>query len=343
MNTPSPQPVESAAPQPPSPQPVESAAPKPPSRRSLWILLAISLVAVLAVLWLVFRPDQVETEKIEVLLEGDAATAAGVYKHDVVDAVGRRDVKAEVGRRYRVRIDDESDKGAAGIAKIGGLVTFVSGARRGEIVIVEVTRVKRSVAEAVRIKTLETVPVSERTRAAPVERSADMPPDPVSVGGRYSGTAKELGKAGDGIIRVEGKVVFVEGARVGERVAFEVTENLGRFARGRVVEAAAGEAPAPVAAEKPVVDSTPLNGASARADDVKAGRVFDVTITEADRRQPDRDGVTKIDGLVIFVVGGRPDQRVRIRIVERMTRFARAEVISRLESATSAPAPEGGP
>ena len=261
----------------------------------------------------------------------------------MVDAVSRRDVKAEVGRRYRVLIDDESDAGASGVAKIGGLVTFVSGARRGEIAIVEITRVKRSVAEAVRIKTLETVPVSELRRAPPVERPAGAGPDPVQVGGVYSGAAKELGKEGDGIIRVQGKVVFVQGAAVGQPVQFEVTENLGRFARGRVVQGAVPAAPEAAPAAPAAADSTPVSGDSASSDDVQAGRVFDVAITEADRRQPDRDGVTKIDGLVVFVAGARPDEKVRIRVVQRMPRFARAEVIGRPDTLTAAPAPEGGP
>jgi predicted RNA-binding protein with TRAM domain len=334
MNTP-------ATPDTPSAEP---AAPRPPSRRSLWILLVISLVAVLAVLWLIFRPDREETETIEAVLEGEAAAAAKVYRQEVVDAVGRRDVVAEVGRRYRVRIEDESKEGTAGVAKLGGLVTFVSGASKGEIAVIEVTRVKRSVAEAVLIKSVGTIPASELSSGrAPVERSADMPPDPIRVGILYTGTAKELGKEGDGIIRVQGKVVFVQGARIGERVQFEVTENLGRFARGRVVGAATAGAPEAVPAAAPAGDGSPVSGESASAADVQAGRVFDVTITEADRRQPDRDGVSKIDGLVVFVAGGRPDQRVRIRIIERMTRFARAEVVSRLEFPTSSPAPEGGP
>ncbi|MBP7828747.1 MAG: TRAM domain-containing protein [Kiritimatiellae bacterium] len=315
---------------------------------SLWILLVVSLVAVLAVLWLALKPDNEETEVIEVVVSEDPSTA-GVYRHEIVDAVDRFDVKAEVGRRYRVLIDDESDEGASGVAKIGGLVTFVSGGRRGEIAIVEVTRVKRSVAEAVLIKKLETVPLSDLRPVASRGRSsegrpADGRPDPVEVGRLYSGAAQELGKEGDGIIRVQGKVIFVQGAAVGQTVQFEVTENLGRFARGRVVEGAAGSATpaAEAAAPAPVVDEKPVDGDSARAEDVVAGRVFDVTITEADRRSPDRDGVAKIGGLVVFVSGGRPDQRVRVRIVQRMARFARAEVIG-APVTVSAPAPQGGP
>lgn len=326
-------------------RPVDTTATRPPSRMSLWILLIVSLVAVLAVLWLVFRPTRDETEVIEQVLEGEAATAANVYKQEVVDATGREIVAAMVGRRYRVRIEDESKEGTAGVAKLGGLVTFVSGARKGEIAVIEVTRVKRSVAEAVLIKTVGTIPASEmRQSRTPVERSADMPPDPVQVGGVYTGMAKEVGKEGDGIVRVQGKVIFVQGARVGERVKFEVTENVGRFARGRVVEGAVVAAtPGGVtAAPPPVVDDTPMNGDAARADDVVAGRIFDVMITEADRRSPDRDGVAKIDGLVVFVSGGRPDQRARIRIVQRTPRFARAEVLG-APVTVSGPAPEGGP
>lgn len=317
---------------------LQPSAISPPFRRNtLWLLLVLSLLAAATVAWLVFRPERGETEVIETLLEGEAALAADIYRHEVVDAVNRRDVKALVGRRYRVRITDESDEGAAGVAKIGGLVTFVSGARKGETVVIEITRVKRNVAEAVRIRGLESVAASDSAKS---RRSADSPTNALQVGDVYSGVAKELGKEGNGVIWVEGKVVFVQGARLGEHVQFEITENRKRFARGRVID----QAPVPEEISAGATATAPVSGETARAEEVQPGRIFDVMVTEADRKNPEHDGVTRIGGLVVFVAGGRPDERVRIRIRKRMTTFAFADVLERLGPETSQPAawpPEG--
>ncbi|HOW98708.1 MAG TPA: TRAM domain-containing protein [Kiritimatiellia bacterium] len=193
---------------------------------------------------------------------------------------------------------------------------------------------------AVRVET--PAPVAAGTPAAVPAAAPVVAPvtaasagEPLRVGGRYSGVVEDVGKQGDGIVKVQGKVVFVTGGRKGDRVEFEVTENLDRFARGRVVGMAAAAAPAAAAA----ADAPPVDGATATAEEVQPGRVFDVMISEADRRAPDRDGVAKIGGLVVFVSNARPDERVRIRVVQRMTRFARAEVIARPDAAASEAAP----
>lgn len=210
--------------------------------------------------------------------------------------------------------------GALALAAVAGLILAKS-------------RKKPVAIPAVRVETpapAATKPPASAPGLAPVAKPAVGPAapaagDPLRVGGRYAGVVEDVGKQGDGIVKVGGKVVFVTGARKGDRVEFEIIENRERSARGRVVGMAAAAAPAAPA----VVDATPADGASAKAEEVQPGRVFDVMISEADRRAPDRDGVAKIDGLVVFVPNSRPDERVRIRVVQRMTRFARAEVVSR--------------
>ncbi len=211
-----------------------------PARANPLLLLAISLLALALVVALALFPKQEGHEVIEEVLEGPAAESLGVYRGEIVDAVGRRDVTAVEGRRYRVRVEDESKDSAAGVARIGGLVTFVNGARKGEILVVEVTRIKRSTAEAV---------IVQRT-----EEEAGRPPE-----------------------------------------------------------------------------AKPARGKSSSADEVQAGRVFDVTVDDRDRKDPEHDGVAHIGGLVVFVPGTQPGDRVRIRITERRPRFAFSQVIERLE------------
>lgn len=288
------------------------------SRAWLWTLLALSATTAAVTLWIVRHTGPPEVEVVEQVLEGEEALAAGVYRHEVIDAITRRRVTALEGRRYRVRIEEDAG-GSAGIARIGGLVTFVSGARKGEVCIAEVTRVKKTVAEAVRIRTES--PADDRDLADPLTEARRD--DPVRVGGIYTGYVAAVGQEGDGIVRVNGKVVFVSDVTVGEQIRFRVVENLDRFARGVRI--------GPQSEQPPANPSQVLDGRTASAADVQEGRLFDVLIEEADRLAPERDGVTRIDGLVVFVSGARPDEHARIRIVRRFPRFARAEVVQKLQ------------
>jgi len=57
---------------------------------------------------------------------------------------------------------------------------------------------------------------------------------------------------------------------------------------------------------------------------VEVGKEYNVTITETSRRG---DGVAKIDGFVIFVVGGKPGEQARIKITQVGPRFANGEKV----------------
>jgi predicted RNA-binding protein with TRAM domain len=170
----------------------------------------------------------------------------------------------------------------------------------------------------------------------------------VEVGRLYRGRITDLGKKGDGIARIDGLVVFVTGVSKDDYVVFRVTELAERFARAEFVAHAqpgeageAGKADAGKPAAKPKRESVTneLTG-KAKADDVQAGAVFNVEVAEPDRKNPEDNGVARIDGLVVFVPGTHVGDRVQIRITERKARFAFSEVVGPAE-AESEEKPDG--
>jgi len=69
-------------------------------------------------------------------------------------------------------------------------------------------------------------------------------------------------------------------------------------------------------------------GGGRRFDDrpkpVETGKEYDVSITEISRKG---DGITRIDGFVIFVKGGQVGQNAKIKVTQVGGRFATAEVV----------------
>src|SRR4029077_18713825 len=69
-------------------------------------------------------------------------------------------------------------------------------------------------------------------------------------------------------------------------------------------------------------------GGGRRFDDrpkpVESGKEYDVSITEISRKG---DGITRIDGFVIFVKGGQIGQNAKIKVTQVGGRFATAEVV----------------
>jgi predicted RNA-binding protein with TRAM domain len=61
---------------------------------------------------------------------------------------------------------------------------------------------------------------------------------------------------------------------------------------------------------------------------VEIGKEYDVEIEETSRRG---EGITRIEGLVIFVPKTKPGDKVRIKITNVSRRFAEAEVIGEAE------------
>src|SRR5712692_9006757 len=69
-----------------------------------------------------------------------------------------------------------------------------------------------------------------------------MGPKPVEVGKEYDVEITELSRRGDGVAKVQGFVIFVQGAKVGQRVKIKVDRIGPRFASASVVGGASPEA-----------------------------------------------------------------------------------------------------
>src|SRR5467141_5147600 len=69
-------------------------------------------------------------------------------------------------------------------------------------------------------------------------------------------------------------------------------------------------------------------GGGRRFDDrpkpVETGKEYDVSITEISRKG---DGITRVEGFVIFVKGGQIGQNAKIKITQAGGRFATADVV----------------
>lgn len=390
------------------PKPSVSSTDGPP-RSALLLLLLICLAGVAVVVYLVMRPAEEMQETIISVVDVESPADVDLNVLDVIDTLETPDVQAVQGQRYKVLVVDEAREGASGIARIGGLVTFVPGTQRGDVVVIEVTRLRRTTADATVVERVASdVPVPGRPdRAPPPERPVsemvgqiyrgtitdvgqegdgvthvdgkvvfvegaargehvefriveDMgrfaraevvsksptpfderpAPQPVPdvdedsmVGQVFRGTVREMGRQGDGIVRVNGKVVFVEGAQMGQHVEFRVVEDRGRYARA-VIVSVSDEPYEPV----PAVEPRPVRAPEPQRDrvEVEVGNEFVVTVTDRDRRRPNVNGVARINGLVVFVPDTQPGDRVRIRITERRPRSANAMVLERLPSEDNA-------
>jgi predicted RNA-binding protein with TRAM domain len=60
-------------------------------------------------------------------------------------------------------------------------------------------------------------------------------PKPVEMGKEYEVEISEISKRGDGIARVQGFVIFVEGAKAGQKTKIRITSIGDRFAKAEVV------------------------------------------------------------------------------------------------------------
>jgi predicted RNA-binding protein with TRAM domain len=72
---------------------------------------------------------------------------------------------------------------------------------------------------------------------------------------------------------------------------------------------------------------------------VEVGKEYNVSISEISRRG---DGLTRIEGFVVFVPGTQRGQNVRIKITQVSERFASGQVVQSSEKpAVSTPEPTG--
>ncbi len=64
---------------------------------------------------------------------------------------------------------------------------------------------------------------------------------------------------------------------------------------------------------------------------VELGKEYDVEIEETSRRG---EGITRIEGLVVFVPNGKPGDKLRIKITNIGRKFAEAEAVGATEETT---------
>jgi predicted RNA-binding protein with TRAM domain len=68
---------------------------------------------------------------------------------------------------------------------------------------------------------------------------------------------------------------------------------------------------------------------------VEVGKEYDVEIEETSRRG---EGITRIEGLVVFVPNTKPGDKLRIKVTSIGRRFAEAEVIGAATESAEEPA-----
>ena len=126
-----------------------------------------------------------------------------------------------------------------------------------------------------------------------------------------------------GIAHLGGRAVFIPDARRGQTVLAEVTR-----VRERVVDAVltavVGQVDMPPKPPRPVWKPKPGDPTA----DIVKGAVLDVVLTEASGKNPDKEAIARVAGLVV-VVQGVPStsvgERINVRITDRRERIAFAE------------------
>lgn len=306
----------------------------------LLALLLLTVAATGAVVYLALRPRDKAAEVVVSKIEPQAATELKINTQQAVDATRGVSEKPELGRRYRVRIDSESREGTEGIARVGGQVVFVQGGRPGQDVLIEITRLRKTTAEAVIVgdagAPVAAASVPAVAPSAPAPRPEAAPTAVPTDAQIYTGTVVFVGKYGDGLVKANGESVYVPGVQKGDRISFIITEKRERFSAGQLVsklepmaESALPDHREPRSTSNRVIET--------KAPQIQPGQEYEINITEKERRNPDQAGVGRVEGLVVIVAGTKPGDRVKVRITERKPTLAFAEVVERLESAPAAP------
>ncbi len=294
-------------------------------------LILLPLLGIALVVAAIFATRSKEKSAVAVVVtEGQAGV--DINTGTIIDATATdQPILPRVGYRYKVFVDDESDDRSSGIAKIGGRATFISGARRGQTAIVDVTRVRERVVDANIIKVLSEVSLPPKApRAAFVPQPGDtaahvIPGAEMDV---IITEASERNPTTEGVAKVGGLVVFVNGATtIGERVNVRITDRKERLAFAEPTGKPAGTDPLPTyaaPARAPRAAFIPPPGDSTAH--VVPGAEMDVIVSEPSDKNPAGEGIARIGGLVVSVKGVTTiGERVNVRITERLERIAFAE------------------
>jgi predicted RNA-binding protein with TRAM domain len=96
------------------------------------------------------------------------------------------------------------------------------------------------------------------------DRGGDDAPKPVKVGEEYDVEITEVGSKGDGICRIKNFVVFINGAKQGEKVKVKITGVMSRFATAEKV----GEASGNLASDTAATETEPKSAGADEAGEV---------------------------------------------------------------------------
>lgn len=296
---------------------------------ALVLLPIVGIALIFATIWLVKPEEKAVIEKV-------STDAAHINTGEVIDATipGAR-VAARVGYRYKIFLDDESDDRSSGVGRIGGLITFVPEAKRGQTVIADVTRVRERVADAVLVQVVADQKLPPKVKESYVPPEGDATAN-VVPGAEFDVVISEASSKNpdtEGVTRIKGLIVFVQGATtIGERVNVRITDRAERMAFAELTGKAAGEAPLASGgpqARRPRDDAP--RSYTPNADDpaghVVPGAVLRLKIVEDSKNNPGKEGVARVRGLVVFVKGATTiGETVNVRITERRERAASGEV-----------------
>jgi len=269
---------------------------------SMFLVLGATVAAIL---YLVFTSGNNNREIIlgEKVIKKVPTSEKDINIGQIIDATEKKDIKAKEGYRYKVFIQELSREGTAGIARIGGMITFVSNVKKGDVAIVQVTRVSRTTANAELIKIV---------KAAEIKKNKNE--NEVKVGNIYDVVIEQKSRKNpdkDGVAKINGLVVFVAGTQPSDKVKIRIIEKRDRFAVGQVIEKEEETGKTEKIEKK----------------EVEVGDKYFVTIEQKDRKVPDKNGVVRINGLVVFVPDTQPGDKVEILITERRNKFAKAKKI----------------
>lgn len=95
----------------------------------------------------------------------------------------------------------------------------------------------------------------------------DNKPKPVKVGEEYDVEITDVGAKGDGITKVENFIVFVAGAKKGEKCRIRIKEVANKFAIGEKVGAGSGASEEPATEESSTEDESYMEASEESADE----------------------------------------------------------------------------
>ncbi len=216
------------------------------NKRRVVAMLLVLTFAVAAILYLVLasREDSREVVLGEQIYTNMPTTDSDINVGQVIDATANKNITPKEGYRYRVSIDGNSKDGSSGVTHIGGMVTFVPGTQEGDIAVIQITSVRRTVANAELISREKGKAVTKKSMVVPGVKASeneiiDLAKNPnakIIKGGIYRGVVSDVGKKGDGIVKIYGKVTFITGASKGETCVFKIIDKSARFNRGVIIK-----------------------------------------------------------------------------------------------------------